>query len=307
MAGSEFAAAVLAGLSQKQKRIEAKYFYDEEGSRLFDRICELEEYYPTRTEIGILREHAGELSRVLPENTALIELGSGASVKTRLLLDAVAEISTYVPLDISGEHLKAAADRIAAAYPKLRVLPLVADFTRDIALPPELTSVPKALFFPGSTIGNFTPPDAQTLLARLGHIPKVEVLVIGVDLVKDIDLLIAAYDDAEGVTAAFNKNLLHRLNGELGATFDIDAFAHGARWNAKQSRIEMHLVSRRRQSAEVAGRTFSFAKGETIHTENSHKFTFEQFGALADAAGWRVRDVWVDDASLFSVQLFLPH
>jgi L-histidine Nalpha-methyltransferase len=303
---ADFATSVLAGLGRPQKRLEAKYFYDEEGSRLFDRICELEDYYPTRTETWTLRENAQRLSEILPTGTALVELGSGSSTKTRLLLDVLPEISAYVPLDISQEHLHAAAARIAADYPALRVLPVVADFTSRLALNPALAAIPKLLFFPGSTIGNFTVPEAQALLTRLRRLPNVVALVIGADLRKDVDRLIRAYDDREGATAAFNRNLLVRINRELGGDFDPGRFGHEARWNSSQSRIEMHLVSLRPQMVWVAGHTFDFAEGETIHTENSHKFSVDGFRALAWDAGWGSHDVWTDPASFFSVHVLTP-
>jgi L-histidine N-alpha-methyltransferase len=306
LAGPDFTADVVAGLRQAQKRLEAKYFYDQEGSRLFDRICELDEYYPTQTEIGILRDNAHKLSEILWARSALVELGSGSSFKTRLLLDALPEIATYVPLDISREHLGAAAKRIAIDYSEIAVRPLVADFTRPMALPRELEAVPKLLFFPGSTIGNFTLPEAQTMMARLRQLPRVVGLVVGVDLIKDIDMMVAAYDDREGVTAAFNKNLLVRINRELDGNFDLAAFRHEARWNAAQSRIEMHLVSKRQQRVSAAGETFDFAKGETIHTENSHKFTLDRFQTLARDAGWLPSEAWTDTASFFSVHVLTP-
>jgi L-histidine Nalpha-methyltransferase len=303
---ADFAASVLSGLGRPQKRLEAKYFYDEEGSRLFDRICELEDYYPTRTETWILRENAHRLSEILPAGTALVELGSGSSTKTRLLLDVLPEISTYVPLDISQEHLHSAAARIAADYPALRVQPVVADFTSRLTLSPALEEIPKVLFFPGSTIGNFTVPEAQTLLTRLRRLPNVVALVIGVDLRKDVDRLIRAYDDREGVTATFNKNLLVRINRELDGDFEPGYFGHEARWNPTQSRIEMHLVSLRPQTVRIAGHSFEFAEAETIHSENSHKFSVGGFSALASDAGWGSHDVWTDPASLFSVHVLTP-
>lgn len=301
-----FAADVLAGLGQAQKRLEAKYFYDSEGSRLFDRICELEEYYPTRTETGILRDNARSLSDILPAGCALVELGSGSSAKTRLVLDALPEIATYVPLDISAEHLGAAAGRIAADYPAVAVRPVEADFTRPMTLPRDIDAMPKLLFFPGSTIGNFAPPEAQAMMERLRRLPQVAGLVIGVDLVKDAGRLVAAYDDAGGVTAAFNKNLLSRMNRELGGAFDIDAFRHEARWDADLSRIEMHLVSLGPQRVAVAGESFDFADGETIHTEDSHKFTLDGFRTLARDVGWSPQAAWTDPDALFSVHVLVP-
>ena len=302
-ADPEFAAHVIDGLGRPQKRLAPKYLYDDAGSRLFDRICELEEYYPTRTETRILRDNAHRLSDILPADTALVELGSGSSVKTRLLLDVLPAISAYVPIDISGEHLGAAAKRIAADYPALRVRPVVADFTAAISLPRDLEAVPKLLFFPGSTIGNFTLPEAQSLMMRLRRLPNLAGFVVGADLVKDVDRLVTAYDDAEGVTAAFNRNLLVRMNRELDGEFDLEAFRHEARWNAPQSRIEMHLRSLRSQRVSVAGESFDFAEGETIHTEDSHKFTLDGFRTLARDVGWSPYEAWTDAASLFSVHV----
>ena len=303
---TEFERSVLGGLGLPQKRLEAKFFYDEAGSRLFDRICELEEYYPTRTETGILRDHAHRLAPLLPESAALVELGSGSSVKTRLLLEALPRFTTYVPLDISAEHLRAAAARIAADYPVLGVEPLVADFTAPLAMPARLRDRPKVVFFPGSTIGNFSLPEAQALLSRLCRLSNVVALIVGADLRKDLNLLIRAYDDAAGVTAAFNKNLLVRMNRELGANFDLTAFGHKAHWNEEQSRIEMHLVSERRQVVDVAQHSFDFEAGETIHTENSHKFSVCGFKRLAKDAGWASADVWVDRDEWFSVHVLVP-
>lgn len=305
-AADEFAEAVLDGLGLPQKRLEAKHFYDEQGSRLFDRICKLDAYYPTRVETELLRERAAELSALIGEGTALVELGSGSSTKTRLLLDRLDAISAYVPVDISAEHLRAAAARLAADYPNLAVTPVVADFTGPLSLPGALADVPKLLFFPGSTIGNFTSQEAHDLLQRLNSLPKLVALVVGVDLRKDVGRLIRAYDDEDGVTAAFNKNLLVRINRELDGTFDPDAFAHDARWNEAHSRIEMHLVSREPQAVTVAGRRFQFARGETIHTENSHKYSPRGFQSLAGDAGWRPLDVWVDADRLFSIHVLAP-
>lgn len=300
----EFRDAVLSGLARPRKAIPSTYFYDAEGSRLFERICELEEYYPTRTEIGILRDNAGAIAAALPERSLLVEFGSGASVKVRLLLDALDRPAGYVPIDISREHLLASAAALAADYPDIAVLPVCADFTRTFRLPRALPECPRVGFFPGSTIGNFHPHEAVRLLAgfaaRLGRGGR---LLIGADLKKDERILHAAYDDAQGVTAAFNRNLLVRINRELGGTFDPAAFAHRAVYDARTGRVEMHLVSPSAHSVRVAGRTFRFAAGETIHTENSYKYSVEDFHAIAAAAGWRPEAVWIDPAQLFSVHL----
>ncbi|MCR9138246.1 MAG: ergothioneine biosynthesis protein EgtB [Alphaproteobacteria bacterium] len=296
-----FAGSILAGLKAEQKTIESKWFYDAAGSQLFDRITALEEYYPTRTETGILKNRAAELAERTPEGAALVEIGSGSSVKTRLLLDTLPHLSTYVPVDISAEHLNAAAGRLADDYDALDVQPLVADFTQDFALPEATRAVPKLLFFPGSTLGNFEVDAGIALMKRLRRIDNVSAFIIGFDLVKQRDVLLKAYDDSEGVTAAFNLNLLTRINRELGADFDLDGFRHKARWREPESRIEMHLVSRTSQQVTIAGETIDFAEGETIHTENSHKYTPERFEKLAADAGWTMAELWTDAKSHFGV------
>jgi dimethylhistidine N-methyltransferase len=304
MPETSFEADVLAGLSARQKTIPAKYFYDEEGSRLFELITGLEEYYPTRTETALLRTAAPEIASYISQGAALVEFGSGASVKTRILLDAAPQTAIYVPIDISPDALEAAAAAINADYPDLIVAPLVDDFTRAIELPMVAQGHPRTGFFPGSTIGNFEDGDAIDFLKaarRLLH--SGAQFVVGVDLVKDEAVLVRAYDDAKGVTAAFNKNLLSRINRELGGDFDLDGFAHRAIWNPDASRIEMHLVSLRDQTAHVAGRAFRFAAGETIHTENSHKFTTEGFSRLAERAGWRTLRLWKSPEPAFAVFL----
>lgn len=301
-----FARSVLDGLARPQKRLESKWLYDAEGSRLFDRICRLEEYYPTVTETGILRRNAVSLRNVIPPGSALVELGSGSSTKTRILLDALPDLGVYVPVDISAGHLAAASRRLSADYPALEMHPLAADFTAPIVLPEALRTVAKLLFFPGSTIGNFTVMEAQALLARLRRLPGVAGFVIGADLRKDVDRLLRAYDDRDGVTAQFNLNLLSRINRELDGSFELACFAHAARWNEAQSRIEMHLVSDRRQTVDVAGEAFGFDEGETIHTENSHKFSIDGFGNLARDAGWAPTAVWTDPERLFSVHVLVP-
>ena len=303
---AELVASVLEGLGAQPKRIASKWLYDAEGSKLFDRICELDAYYPTRTETGILEANAARLAAFVPERAALVELGSGSSAKTRILLDAFDDLAAYLPVDISADHLRHAAAGLAADYPQLPVWPVVGDFTAGLHLPGELDDRPKLLFFPGSTLGNLEPDDAVALLRRLREGANVVGFVIGIDLEKDVARLRAAYDDPEGVTAAFNTNLLVRFNRELDADFDVSAFAHEARWNAERRRIEMHLVSRRAQEVRVAGRRFAFAEGESIHTENSHKYTLDGFAALAERGGWRTHECWVDADQLFSVHLLVP-
>lgn len=285
---------VVEGLSQARKSLPSKYLYDAEGSRLFDLICETPEYYPTRTEIALLAEAAPVVAESAPWNSTLVEFGSGASVKTQLLLDAAPHITHYVPVDISASALGGAAERIAQSYPGLRVTPVVADFAREMPLPGKCRGEACIAFFPGATIGNFTPAAALSLLRQWRtKLCLGARLLIGVDLVKDVATLQAAYDDAAGITGAFNMNLLVRLNRELGATFDLDGFAHRATWNACESRMEMHLVSRRAQQIEIAGRGFGFAAGETIHTENSYKYTLGRVFELADAARWTCEHSWI--------------
>jgi len=299
---ADFEADVLAGLSRPQKAVPPKYFYDAEGSRLFEAITALAEYYPTRTEVALLRCIAPEIACLISPGAALVEFGSGASVKTRILLDAAPQIGVYAPIDISPAALDEAAAAIRRDYPKLAVAPLVEDFTRAITLPPAAQGRPVTGFFPGSTIGNFDPEEAQAFLAGARRLLGAGArFLVGIDVVKAQKTLVEAYDDALGVTAAFNKNLLARINRELGGDFDLDAFAHRAVWNAPASRMEMHLVSLRDQQARVAGRGFEFAEGETIHTENSYKFTVEGFAALAEKAGWALEASWLSDEPAFAV------
>lgn len=282
---------LLAGLAESPKRASPKWFYDAEGSRLFEDITRLPEYYPTRQEAALLREVAPDWATRFGEGAALVEFGSGASEKTRIVLDAAPSLSAYVPIDISPDALDAAAKRIAGSYPALRVEPLVGDFMALDALPATIGEGRRFGFFPGSTIGNLDPQDAVAFLAAARRLLGDDALfVLGVDLVKDASVLVAAYDDAQGVTAAFNRNLLVRANRELGADFDPQGFAHRAIWNAEASRMEMHLEAVRDMEVQIGGRRVEFAKGETIHTENSRKFTEESVRDLAARAGWRVAD-----------------
>ena len=288
-----FRADVLSGLQAPRKTLPCKYFYDARGSDLFESICDLPEYYLTRTEIALLSGIAPSLATRIPNASALVELGSGASTKTRILLDAAPQIEHYVPIDISESALAAAAEAIERDYPALSVTPLMDDFTQLLELPASLDGVPLVGFFPGSTLGNFAPREAIELLRRTRLTLGAESLfIVGVDLAKDPAVLQRAYDDEAGVTAAFNLNLLHRINRELAGTFDMDAFAHRAAWNASESRIEMHLVSARDQSVFVDGEPIRFRRGETIHTENSHKYSPERFEHLASRAGWCVESMW---------------
>ncbi len=300
---SAFRADVIEGLSRPQKTLPCKYLYDDAGSHLFERICELPEYYPTRTEMALLASAADEIAACLGPRVRLVEFGSGAGVKVRLLLAALADPAAYVPVDISRGHLVAAALALAKDFPRLRVQPLCADYTRPFALPPAPPgAAATAGFFPGSTIGNFAPDEAAAFLGGAARLlGPGATMVVGVDTPKDPAILEAAYDDAAGVTAAFNANLLVRVNRELGADFDLDAFAHRALWNAEESRVEMHLVSRARQSVRIGDRRFDFLPGETIHTENSHKFAPDAFAALARRAGYAPKALWTDARGWFSI------
>jgi len=283
-----------------------KWFYDPAGSALFDRITELPEYYPTRTEHAILRREIGNLASCIPAGAALVELGSGASTKTRILLDALEYLGGYVPIDVSADFLHAVARDLDRTYPNLTVAPLVGDFLGDLALPSVTDELPKVAFFPGSTIGNLEPHEARDLLRRVRQWSGVAAFILGFDLVKDPETLVRAYDDATGVTADFNRNLLHRLNREAGAGFDANAFDHEARWNAQLARIEMHLVSRTAQEISLGDTSISFAEGESIHTENSHKYTREAVDQLAATAGWHVDQFLTDDGCLFAVTVLRP-
>lgn len=294
---------VLAGLARPQKALPCKYFYDAQGSRLFDAICELEEYYPTRTEMAIMQRHAADMAEHLGPGCLLVEYGSGSSLKTRILLDHLREPAAYVPIDISGAHLLASARALQQRYPRLAIHPVCADYTAAFELP-AVAAEKVVVYFPGSTIGNFDRDEAAAFLARMRAVcgPGGHVL-IGVDLQKDVPVLEAAYDDARGVTAAFNLNLLRRINRELGGTFDLGLFAHRAVWNAEAGCIEMHLVAVEDHTVRVGARAFTFRAGETILTERSYKYTLAGFSALAGEAGFRVDHVWTDDRLYFSVQL----
>lgn len=297
-----FLADALDGLSRPRKTLPAKYFYDLAGSEIFEEITRLPEYYPTRTERGILADQGPAIGALVPAGAALVEFGSGSTEKVRLLLPHLRDLFAYVPVDVSAGFLEAEAARLRADHPGLEVVPVVADFTGEIGLPGAIAGRPRAGFFPGSTVGNFEPPEAGRLLFRFGDLLGPDgLLIVGVDLVKDVAVLEAAYDDAAGVTARFNLNVLARLNRELGADLDLSAFSHRAFFDRERSRIEMHLVSERRQTAHLGGRRIDFAAGETIHTENSYKYTPESFAALAGAAGWHVERSLTDPARLFAV------
>ena len=293
---------MIAALSRPVKSISPKWFYDEAGSDLFEQITALDEYYPTRTEAALLATIAPELSAAIPEGAVLVEFGSGASAKTRILLDAAPQLSAYVPMDISVEALDAAARSINADYPALEVWSVAGDFTHPIALPAQVEGRPRVGFFPGSTIGNFGPVGAAEFLGAVRVLlGEGASMIIGADLVKDEATLVAAYDDARGVTAAFNLNLLARAKREIGADFDLGGFSHRAVWNTEESRMEMHLVSRMAQTVHIDDRAFDFAEGESLHTENSYKFTRAGFEALAASAGWRLGRSWVSPPPEFAV------
>ncbi|HHJ17272.1 MAG TPA: L-histidine N(alpha)-methyltransferase [Gammaproteobacteria bacterium] len=298
---ADFRSEVLAGLAQAPKQLSPKFFYDYQGSRLFEAITELPEYYPTRTEIGILERHGESIAEFLGRDCLLLELGSGSSRKIRVLLDAL-QPAAYMPVDISREHLLGSAQALVADYPSLEVHAACADYSQDFELPHYPEDLPRAAFFPGSSIGNFEPAAACELLQRVAdHLGEGGRLLVGVDLQKDSELLHAAYNDAQQVTAAFNLNLLERINRELDADFDLDRFSHHAFYNETEGRVEMHLVSQCRQTVSVAGERFEFAEGETIHTENSYKYSVEGFLRLAQQAGFTSDQVWTDEQQLFSV------
>ncbi len=299
---SEILADVLHGLSASRKTLPPKLFYDEVGARLFERICTLDEYYLTRSEFSILRERAGEIADFIGPGVALIEYGSGAATKVRFLLDALREPAAYVPIDISREQLARVAAELETDYPALAVRPICGDYTRLLPLPNLPAYARRVAFFPGSTIGNFHPAEAAAFLTRIRRtVGSGGALVIGVDRRKDAAVLHAAYDDPHGVTAAFNRNVLRRINRELGADFDLASFRHVAFFNDDASRIEMHLESTREQTVNVAGNAFEFAHGETIWTESSYKYDEQQLATVASAAGFRVDRLWTDANGLFWV------
>jgi len=296
-----FAKDAVQGLSQQPKTLSPKYFYDETGSHLFEQITLLPEYYPTRTELCILRDRGAEIVASIPEGAALVEFGAGATTKIRLLLEAY-KFGAYVPVDISGDFLKQQAKALREDHPQLKVHPVVADFTTAFPLPDEVQSMPKVGFFPGSTIGNFDPTDAEAFLrSARGILGRDATMIVGVDLEKDEDMLRAAYNDAAGVTAEFNLNVLARMNRELGANFDPATFDHTALYNHHLHRIEMHLISRKAHAVRMLGRTFSFRADESIHTESSYKYSVARFQELARRAGWMADKVWTDARQMFSV------
>jgi dimethylhistidine N-methyltransferase len=298
---------IVSGLDRSPKSLPPKFFYDERGSALFEAICNLPEYYLTRTELQIMRENIDAIAESIGPGACVIEFGSGSSLKTRILLEHLYQISASMPVDISREHLAAAAAALARDFPAVEVLPVVADFMQPFELPsPRRPARRNVVYFPGSTIGNFTPDAAHQLLRVMHHeAGPGGALLIGADLKKDPAILHRAYNDDSGITAAFNLNMLRRLNREFGADFNLADFAHRAVWNEASGRIEMHLVSRRKQTVCVAGRDFPLRAGEFIVTEHSHKYSLTEFRVMVQRAGFQAVEVWTDARDWFSVQLFL--
>jgi len=295
---------ILAGLRGPKKELAPKYFYDLQGSHLFDEICTLPEYYPTRTEVLLLHEHAATMAEEIGCGASLLEYGSGSSMKTGILLNAFFNLGAYVPIDIAGEYLLDSAERIAQEYPELDIWPVCADFMklRDLPINDELPEGRRVVFFPGSTIGNLRPMEAGVLLKRMAEVCGGDgYLIIGVDLRKEKTILEKAYNDKRGVTAAFNLNVLNRLNSELGADFNVSAFSHRAFFNEEESRIEMHLVSARAQVVNIAGESIQFDQGQSIHTENSYKYSMEDFQGLLRSGGFSPLQSWTDSRKLFSI------
>ncbi|HEX9396651.1 MAG TPA: L-histidine N(alpha)-methyltransferase [Burkholderiales bacterium] len=301
-----FADELLAGLSQRPRRVAPKWFYDRRGSELFNRICELPEYYLTRVELALLERHAAELAQGLGAEVEIIEFGAGAAKKVHALARALERPAAYRPIDLSGDFLLDAVAAVRAGLPGLTVVPIVADYARSLRLPPRLGRGPRLGFYPGSSIGNFDPPAAAALLRRIRTALEGGSLLIGVDLVKDPAVLHAAYNDAAGVTAEFNLNLWARANREARADFDLSRWRHSAFYNPPERRIEMHLVSRCAQRVRVAGRSFRFDEGDSVHTESSYKYGIEGFQRLAGSAGWAAADVWVDPERQFSLHWLRP-
>lgn len=293
---------VVAGLSLPEKRLHPKYFYDQQGSKYFDQICGLEEYYPFRAELELIPKVADELVEVLTRDYAMIEFGAGSLQKVKPLLDCISGIRSFTPIDISGEHLQRACRQLQEEYPQLLVDPVVADFSKPVALG---NSIYQPLgFFPGSTIGNFSPDEARSFLRSAGEtLGKGSYMLIGVDTKKAPHVLHSAYNDARGITAEFNRNILQRINQELSADFDVESFEHYAFYNTVKGRIEMHLVSCKDQTATIQDVEVSFREGESIHTENSYKYTSPEFSGLARSAGWRLERQWLARGKLFAIYL----
>ena len=299
----QFLADVLDGLSEPWKTLPCKYFYDAEGSRLFERICELDEYYLTRTEIALLEAKAGEIAALLGPGVSLIEFGAGSLTKIRILLSALEAPAAFIPVDIALDHLTGSVDELNAHFPDLDIRPVRGDFTRPLVLPDiGVAGGRRAGFFPGSTIGNFDHAGAEAFLAALAEtLGPGALFIVGVDTKKDAGVIERAYDDADGVTAAFILNLLARINRELGGDFDLGRFRHRALYDADEGRVEMHLESLEAQRVRVGDTVFDFAAGETIHTENSYKYAIDEFADLAGRAGYASERVWTDDATRFAI------
>lgn len=302
----DFLKSVLRGLRKDQRELPCKYLYDERGSALFERICQVEEYYLTRAETALMLRYSQDIATQLGSNIALIEYGSGSSTKTRILLDHLESPEAYIPVDISRDFLFQSASDLAIAYPDLRILPICADFTRSFTLPGISEGARRVVYFPGSTIGNLSSEEMRLLLAGIVRLCGSDGgLVLGTDLIKDIHLLESAYDDKMGLTKDFNCNLLVRINRELGSDFILSEWQHRARWNPKDSRMEMHLVSTIDQQVVLAGETFSFRKDETIHTESSYKYDLKELELTMNASGLYKSGSWIDDHNLFSVQFWV--
>ncbi len=300
----EFATEVLGGLSRQPRSIPCRFLYDARGSELFEQITELDEYYPTRTEIGLLKRHAGDIAALAGPGAAIVEFGSGSSRKTEILIAALPDLAAYVAIDISPAALAEAADRLRARFRGLNVMTVTGDFNVPLDLPGSITGARKLGFFPGSTIGNLDKDEAVAFLQNAAQLlGRDSALLMGVDLKKSESILVPAYNDREGVTAAFNLNLLTRINRELDGSFDPDKFAHEAVYNPDAGRMEIYITSREDQDVTVLGKSFAFARGERIHTENSHKYAVSEITSMAEAAGWAHARAWVDDDELFSLNL----
>jgi len=301
-AEDDFAREVLNGLSSRPRAIPCRFLYDARGSELFERITQLDEYYPTRTEIGLLERHAGDIAELAGEDVAIVEFGSGSSRKTEILITALRDPAAYVAIDISPAALEDAAARLRRRFPALSVMPVTGDFNGPLRFPESIGKKRRLGFFPGSTIGNFEHGDAVAFLQHAGNLLGEDAaLLLGVDLKKDQSILIPAYDDSEGITAAFNLNLLERINRELDGSFNTAKFAHEAIYNEDAGRVEIYLTSREDQEVRVLGRSFHFVRGERIHTENSHKYTTADVAEMARRSGWTLAHAWVDDPALFCV------
>jgi len=300
----DFATEVLNGLSRQPRSIPCRFLYDARGSELFEQITELDEYYPTRTEIGLLERHARDIASMAGEDVAIVEFGSGSSRKTEILIAALPDLAAYVAIDISPAALAEAADRLRARFPDLNVMTVTGDFNVPIDLPNSISSARKLGFFPGSTIGNLDKDEAVAFLQNAAQLlGRDSALLMGVDLKKSEAILVPAYNDHEGVTAAFNLNLLTRINRELDGSFDLDKFAHEAVYNPDAGRMEIYITSREDQDVTVLGKSFAFTRGERIHTENSHKYAVSEITSMAEAAGWTHARAWVDEDELFSLNL----